>query len=488
MGSTRLNRESNLTFRLLGTTSVCAVMLALSGLLVGCGGSYGAANAAAPPAMTNPPANVGAPVTIGITDAPADRVLSFELKIASVTLLQSDGTSVPLINAPREVEVTHLSGTTEAFAKLTIPPGTYTSANIVVAAAEVIFLDANNKQVKKEFSNLNATVSVPLSPALVVANAPLVLILDANVASSVSIDPQAGTVTVNPSFTLKPTALPPAGQENEEDPDDGQLEHIVGQVTNVSGSSFTIMQGQSGMSLTFSTDANTHLDDFSSLASLTVGAVVRVEAHTLQDGSLLATEVELLSGDEQGEDHGDGENLQGLISAITGSPVTSFMLLVHDGSGKQMNTGMMGSSATVSVSSNTDFRVDDGGLDLSGLTVPAFSAATLSIAQEVEIDNDSSNAAGGTVAARRIKLEQQALMGTVSNSSGNQFTLTVADDSAFAMLTGMKTVTVVTSSKTDRGNNVSTSDSSLVKVRGLLFFDPAQKNYTIVAKRLRNDN
>src|ERR1700759_2715193 len=102
MGSTRLNRESNLTFRLLGTTSVCAVMLALSGLLVGCGGSYGAANAAAPPAMTNPPANVGAPVTIGITDAPADRVLSFELKIASVTLLQSDGTSVPLINAPRE--------------------------------------------------------------------------------------------------------------------------------------------------------------------------------------------------------------------------------------------------------------------------------------------------------------------------------------------------------------------------------------------------
>jgi len=79
-------------------------------------------------------------------------------------------------------------------------------------------------------------------------------------------------------------------------------------------------------------------------------------------------------------------------------------------------------------------------------------------------------------------------MGTVSNSSGNQFTLTVADDSAFAMLTGMNTVTVVTSSKTDRGNNVSTSDSSLVKVRGLLFFDPAQKSYTIVAKRLRNDN
>jgi hypothetical protein len=207
----------------------------------------------------------------------------------------------------------------------------------------------------------------------------------------------------------------------------------------------------------------------------------------MQNGSLLATEVELLSGDEQGEDHGDGENLEGLITATTGSPVTSFMLLVQDGSGKQMDAGMMSSSATVNVSSNTDFRVDDGGLDLSGVNVPAFSAATLSIAQEVEIDNDSSSA-GTTVAARRIKLEQQALVGTVSNSSGNQFTLTVADDSAFAMLAGVNTITVVTSSKTDGGNNVSVSDSSIVKVRGLLFFDPAQKNYTLVAKRLRNDH
>ncbi len=487
MGSTRLNRSKTM-FRLLGKTAVWGVTVFLCAVLVACGGSYGANSAqAAPPASTNPPANVGAPVTIGITDAPADRVLSFELKIASVSLTQSDGTSVPLINAPREVEVTHLSGTTEAFAKLNIPAGTYNSATIVVAAAEVIFLDANNKQVEKEFPNLNATVSVPLTPALVVASTPLVLILDANVASSVTIDPLTGNVTVNPVFTLNPTALPPAGQENQEDPDDGQLEHIVGQVTNISGTSFSIMQGQSSMSLTFSTDANTHLDDFSALTSLTVGAVVRVEAHTLQDGSLLATEVELLSGDEQGEDHGDGENLEGLITATTDSPVTSFMLLVQDGSGKQMNAGMMGSSATVNVSSNTDFRVDDGGLDLSGLSLPAFSAATLSIAQQVEIDNDSSSA-GTTVAARRIKLEQQALVGTVSNSSGNQFTLTVADDSAFAMLTGVNTVSVVTSSKTDGGNNVSVSDSSIVKVRGLLFFDPAQKSYTLVAKRLRNDH
>jgi hypothetical protein len=71
MGSTRLNRESNLMFRLPGTTAVWALMLVLCGLLVACGGSYGAANMAAPPATTNPPAGVSAPVTVSITDAPA---------------------------------------------------------------------------------------------------------------------------------------------------------------------------------------------------------------------------------------------------------------------------------------------------------------------------------------------------------------------------------------------------------------------------------
>jgi hypothetical protein len=64
----------------------------------------------------------------------------------------------------------------------------------------------------------------------------------------------------------------------------------------------------------------------------------------------------------------------------------------------------------------------------------------------------------------------------------------MASDSAFAMLTGVNTVMVITSSKTDGGNNVSVSDSSIMKVRGLLFFDPAQKSYTLVAKRLRNDH
>jgi Domain of unknown function (DUF5666)/Domain of unknown function (DUF4382) len=487
MGSIRMNRESNL-FRLLGAIAVWAVMLMLCGLLVACGGSYGATNTGAPPATTNPPAGVSAPVTVSITDAPADRVLSFELKIASVSLTHSDNTVIQLIDAPHDVEVTHLAGTSEPFAKLTVPQGTYTSATMVVSSSEVVFLDANGKQVAKEFPNLNATVSVPLNPPLVVTSAPLVLMLDVNVASSISIDPQTGNITVNPEFSFAPAGLPVAGQENHEDPDNGELEHIVGQVTNVSGTSFTIVQGQSGVSLTFNTDANTHLDDLSSLASLTVGALVRVEAHTLQDGSLLATEVELLSGDERGEDHGEGENLEGLITATTGSPVGSFMLLVHDGAGKQMNTGMMGASATINVSSNTDFRVNDGGLDLSGLNVPAFSAATLSVAQEIEIDNDSSTAAGGTVVARRIKLEPQALVGTISNSSGNQFTLTVAGDSAFAMLTGVNTVTVVISSKTDDRDHLSTSDSSIVKVRGLLFFDPAQKSYTLVAKRLRNDH
>jgi hypothetical protein len=164
------------------------------------------------------------------------------------------------------------------------------------------------------------------------------------------------------------------------------------------------------------------------------------------------------------------------------------MLLLHDGSGSGMDAKMMGSSVTISVNASTDFRVDVGDLDLSGVTVPTFSAETLSKAQEIEIDNDSTTPSGISIDANKIKLEQQSIGGTISNSSSNQFTLTVADDSAFAMLTGVKTVTVMTSSKTDDGDDGNRADSSKVHVRGLLFFNPGQNSYVLLAKRLKGDN
>lgn len=96
------------------------------------------------------------------------------------------------------------------------------------------------------------------------------------------------------------------------------------------------MQGQSGVSLTFNTDANTKFDNFAGLNSLPVKGLVRVEGQTAQDGSLLAREVELLSAEAQGEDHGNREELQGIVTATIGAPVSSLMLLMHDGSGFKM--------------------------------------------------------------------------------------------------------------------------------------------------------
>jgi len=110
---------------------------------------------------------------------------------------------------------------------------------------------------------------------------------------------------------------------------------------------------------------------------------------------------------------------------------------------------------------------------------------TLGKAQRVEVDSTTSGS-GTTLTADKVKLKEQAFSGTVSASSGSggqtTFTLTVAADSAFALLTGSTTLTVVKQPGTELKGISSIFDGEAVRARGLLFFDGT--NYTLVAKRV----
>ena len=77
-----------------------------------------------------------------------------------------------------------------------------------------------------------------------------------------------------------------------------------------------------------------------------------------------------------------------------------------------------------------------------------------------------------------MKLEQQALVGTVSSfvsgSSGSTFVLTVDADSAFAVLSGSTTVNVTVLPATQVKSGVTLPPdpaTSKIRVRGLVFFD-----------------
>jgi hypothetical protein len=206
--------------------------------------------------------------------------------------------------------------------------------------------------------------------------------------------------------------------------------------------------------------------------------IVEVDAQVQSDGSLLAKRVEV------DEDSDDGVEAEGFITAVTGTPATSFMLENDFGSGPiaaLLNLLGIGTGVTVNINSTTTFSVSDGDqVNTSGLSV-TFDANNLGKAQRVSagtMNQGSFQAVPLAFTADRVRLLQQTLNGTVSNLSGSSFTLTMASDSAFTLLTGQSTVTVDVVGNTQE--DMSVANGSSVRVRGLLFFNGSTQAYTLV--------
>ncbi|MGE5714048.1 MAG: DUF5666 domain-containing protein, partial [Betaproteobacteria bacterium] len=406
------------------SSAVALFLLAMAALLIatGCGGGGGAMNSSTPPTTTTTtPGTAQASVNIG--DAPAGRVLAFEVTVTSVVLTRTDNSTATVFAGSRRLEVTHLSGTFEPLALGSIPSGTYTKADITVTDPEVVFLDATNKIQTWEDKTFNKTVSIAFSPSLVVGTTPLVLNFDLNAASSIVLDPAAGTVTINPTFTINPVTMA-ANQPRE--PENGEFEHIVGTVTsvNVAANQFSIIIGQSATPITFTTNSSTKFEIGDTvtggLASLANGMLVRVEGMMQSDGTPLATEVEAFVVTTTGSE------AEGIVTATTGNPVTQFSMVAQDGSGSGMgaSAAITGQTITVNVASNSKFDVDASGLTIDSAVFP-FDAMRFTQGQRVEADSESALQPGqpsgpaGVILAKKIKLEQQALVGTLSNFSGS---------------------------------------------------------------------
>jgi hypothetical protein len=455
-----------------------AVLLMLIATACGGGGS-----STAPGSNPTPTPGANSAVQVKVGDAPADRVVSFEVTAGPITMTSASGTAVTVMSTARRIELTHLSGTSEPLALLNIPQGTYSSAAITVSHPEVSFVNNSGTVVKLQPS-LSQVVTVNLSPALSVGGSSSVVNIDLSVANALTFDAQGNVTGVSlsaSSFVISTSAV--AAEDNQH-AEDGELEDIAGVVTSVSGTSFTMKLGQSGVSLTFATDANTSFNDGASLTTMN-NTLVTVEGVTRSDGSLYAKEVE-------GMENANGMEFEGLVTQVVGSPATQLSLLPHDGSGSGVDDTTVGNAATVNVS-GAQFKVNKGNIDTSGIgglpSPPnfAFDASTIRAGQRVEIES-ASPFNGGTVAAEKVKVQQQALVGTVSGLSGTTssgpviFTLTLPSDSAFAMLSGKSAVTVYWQPGTDLHKLSSVSNGNTVRVRGLVFFTGS--SFNMIAHRM----
>jgi len=255
-------------------------------------------------------------------------------------------------------------------------------------------------------------------------------------------------------------------------------------VTSVSGTTFTMTLGQSGVPLTFTTDGNTEFKDGASLTTL-MNTIVKVEGLTKPDNTLYAKEVE-------GIEDNSGMEAEGLITQVVGNPATQLSIVAQDGSGNGMNDAKVGSSLVVDVT-GAQYQVSQGNIDTSAIGgLPSspnfpFDATTIHAGQRAEVE--SASAMNGTsITAGKVKLQQQALTGTVSGLTGPTtagpvtFTLALASDSAFAILSGQATVSVFWQPGTDLHNLANVNNGDKVRVRGLVFFTGS--SFNLIARRI----
>lgn len=427
-------------------------------LATGCGGNNGVINAG--------PTNA----TINTSDAVNDQIVKFELSVSSLTLTGSAGTSTTgnLLSKTSEVEFIHQAGSFEPLALVNIPPGTYSGASLTVSNPEVVVL---NNAVPPAPVKITATLTSPsvtvnfTSPINVTSSSSSVINFDLDLAGSVTLSGTPPTsASVTPKFNVTTATA------NNADEDSGEMDDVHGSVTSIAAPNFTIQTKTS--SITFATDSTTQFKDgITSLSQLKVGDIVEVDGMTKPDGSKLATKIEVESSQ-------NGEEAEGIITAVTGAPATQITLAHQvDSSG----TATAPVTVDVTLNASTAFSVRTDKLNLGGAT-PAFDASHIGKGQRVEAD--TGNNATTPIAASKLKLREQALVGTVSGASASGFTLTLNASSAFATLTGQSTIAVTVVSGTNL--KVTPANGNTVRVRGLVFVNAG--SYSMIAARVDANN
>jgi hypothetical protein len=427
-------------------------------LTIGCGGNNSVTNAG--------PTNA----TINTSDGLNDQIVKFELSVSSLTLTGSGTTTTTgnLLSKTSEVEFVHEAGSFEPLALVNIPPGTYSGASLTVGNPELVVL--NNAvppapvKIPVTLTSPNVTVTFT-APITVTSSTSSVINFDLDLANSVVLN---GTPPTSATVTAKFNVTTATASNSDED--SGEMDDVHGSVTSIAAPNFTIQTGTS--SITFATDSSTQFKDgITSLSQLKVGDIVEVDATTKPDGSKLATKI----GVEEGQ---SGEEAEGVITAVTGAPATQ-ITIAHQVDSSNSTTPPV--TVDVAISAGTTFLVRTDKLSLSG-TVPAFDASHIGKGQRVEADAGSSTAT--PIAADKIKLREQALVGIVSGATSSGFTLTLNANSAFATLTGQSTIAVSVVSGTNL--KVTPANGNTVRVRGLIFVSAG--TYTMIASRVDDNN
>ena len=457
---------------------VAAGGLVLAGALgfIACGG--GATPSAAGSTGTVPQ-TATTPMQVSLGDAPADWIMAFGMKVNGITLTSTAGATVNVMPASANTEMMQLQAMVQPVASLNVPQGSYTQAQVTVSAISMGYMDPVSHTYTQKTLAGPFTATVPFSPAMTVGSSPVALNFDMNMGASVATDASG-----NPTFAPVMTAAMATVSGTSANPWQGGMQHQVGSVSSVSGSTFTMGSMMGLPSATFTTNGSTRFSatGLPGMNMMTSGMMVAVDASLQADGTYLAQRVEYMGVGATGGMGG------GLVTAITGNPPTQLTVTANAGQGAGMMASSIAGTFTVSLPASVPYSIDSDGVDLSSIPFSAtFDASTLVKGQRVDVVSATGMMSGsggmgggmagslGTLTATQVRLEPQALHGmasaTTAGGSLSTFTLTLPADSAFATLTGATTVQVYQPASAHVMGQTAVANGADVQARGLLFYD-----------------
>jgi hypothetical protein len=311
-------------------------------------------------------------------------------------------------------------------------------------------------------------------PLTVDANGLAGLHMEFDLRQSLQVD-MAGQVTgtVDPHIEVEPVKA---------SDDDGQITELAGGLgsVNVSGSSFVI-QRIGGKDVTVKVDSKTEFSGPWSLATLATPAFVSVEGSVQGDGSVLASEVEVVS-----TTHAFVSGRIVAVNPATG-PVQTVTLFV----GEQLpaiSSIPVDSIATIDVSAVSNFDVC---FFDNWFTNIFFNNSALVAGQRVFIggDYDGTTFTPHMVSLRRQGVEGDLVASSVQISSGNRGSFQIQNNHLLGYVLGAP-LTVQTGGGTKFHNvngltGLQAAGSAKVLARGLILKDQSSGNAQLWAHHVR---
>ena len=444
---------------------------ALLALLVGCSGD--SSNVSAPPTSSTL-------VQVNMGDEPADWLLAFSMDVSSMSLTSAGGGYATITgNAP--VEMIHRLGTMEPVGLVNAAQGTYNGATFTIASCKFTYIDpATSKLVEKTLTGPFAA-SVPFSSSVSLGTMPLAFNFDLDLEKSLLQD-NSGAFHFAPKFKVSTETMKTngSGAGNTVNARHGGMYQMMGRVSAVSGSSFSITQHQAAQTFTFQISTETQFRGrITQMSQLGKDMGVMVTAVLQSDGSFLAKQVRATMS-------ASGAMGGGIVTTITppvDKPTTEFTVVMQNGAGASILTDYLTKTITVMLTGTTTYEIDTDRINLNGLDfTPVFDASNINVGQSVLPISDTAlttispcTTSCGTITASTVRLREQGFRGTaevaIAPGTASTFTLTLMPECAFTTLTGATQIEVYQLTGTNVENDTAIPAGATLRVHGLLFFD-----------------